>query len=186
MQTALKKERSMGLIQVVDPQSAQGEIKEAFDFFEKTIGTIPAPMAMFSASPALFKMQLQSLTYFMQHPTLSFALLSSIRYLVAEQYDYRFCTGFNKSFLEKQGLSEEDIQKMSKDPESAPLDDKERAMLVFVVKAVKAPASMSSADMDRLHAAGWTDSDALDAMMHAATMIASSVLMKTFQMDMAC
>ncbi|RJQ69980.1 MAG: hypothetical protein C4519_21215 [Desulfobacteraceae bacterium] len=176
----------MGLIQTADPQKAQGEVKEAFDFFEKTIGTIPAPMAMFSASPALFKMQLQSLNYFMRHPTLSFPLLSSIRYLVAKQYDYQFCTGFNKSFLERQGLSQEDIRQMSQDPENAPLDDKDRAMLVFVVKAVQSPTSMSPADMDRLHAMGWTDSDALDAMVHAANMIASSVLMKTFKMDVTC
>jgi hypothetical protein len=176
----------MGLIQTVDPQKAQGEMKEAFDFFEKTIGTIPTPMAMFSASPALFKMQLQSLNYFMKHPTLSFPLLSSIRYLVAKQYDYQFCTGFNKNFLKKQGLTDEDIQKMSQDPESAPLDDKDRAMLAFVVKAVKAPTSISPADMDRLHAMGWSESDALDAMMHATNMIASSVLMKTFKMDVTC
>ncbi len=176
----------MGLIQTVDPQNAQGEMKAAFDFFEKAIGTIPAPMAMFSASPALFNMQLQSLNYFMKHPTLGFPLLSSIRYLVAKQYDYQFCTGFNKAFLQKQGLSEDDIQKMSQDPESAPLDDKDRAMLTFVMKAVKAPQSISQEDMDRLHAMGWRDSDALDAMMHAGGMITASILMKTFKLDSAC
>ncbi|MDA8139837.1 MAG: hypothetical protein M0036_14395 [Desulfobacteraceae bacterium] len=175
----------MGLIQTVDPQKAQGEMKEAFDFFKKTIGTIPAPMAMFSASPALFKMQLQSLNYFIKHPTLGFPLLSSIRYLVARQYDYQFCTGFNKVFLQKQGLSEEDIQKMNQDPESAPLDDKDRAMLAFVMKAVKAPQSVSQQDMDQLHAMGWGDSDALDAMMHAGGLIAASILMKTFKLDIA-
>lgn len=176
----------MGLIQTVAPQQAQGEIKDAFDFFEKNIGTIPAPMAMFSASPQLFRMQLESLNYFMQHPTLGFPLLSTIRFLVAKQVDYRFCTGFNREFLKKQGLTEADIEKLSQDPENAPLDDKDRAMLAFVVKAVKTPDAVSQADMDRLHALGWTDRDALDAMMHAVGMISASILMKTFKLDQAC
>lgn len=176
----------MGLIKTVDPKTAQGEIKAAFDFFEQTIGVIPAPMALFSTSPEIFKIQLQSLNYFMKHPTLSFALLSSIRYLVAKAYDYQFCTNFNEAFLKKQGLTDDDIQKMTRDPESAPLDDKDRVMLSFVVKAVKSPDAVSQTDVDRLHAMGWTDRDALDAMMHAGNMIASSVLMKTFKLDQTC
>jgi len=176
----------MGLIQPVDAQKAEGKIKEAFEFFQQAIGTIPAPMAMFSASPGLFNIQLQSMNYFMQHPTLKFPLLSSIRYLVAKHYEYQFCTHFNKAFLEKQGMSEEGIQKIAQDPESAPLEDKDRAMLVFVVKAVKSPDSISQSDMDRLHEMGWTDQDALDAMAHAGTMIATSVMMKTFKLDITC
>ena len=176
----------MGLIKPVEPQEAQGDIKAAYDFFEQAIGTVPAPMAMFSVSPDLFKLQLQSLNYFMKHPTLGFPLLSSIRYLVAQKYDYRFCTRFNQTFLEKQGMSEADIQKMAEAPESAPLDDKDRAMLAFVAKAVESPAAISQADMDRLHTAGWTDRDTLDAMAHAANLIASSVLMKSFKLDVAC
>ncbi len=176
----------MGLITPVDPQQAEGEMKEAFNFFKEAIGTIPAPMAMFSVSPGVFKIQMQSLNYFMNHPRLSFALLSTIRYVVAKTYDYQFCTHFNKGFLEKQGLTEEDIERIDDDPESAPLDDKDRAMLAFVAKAVKSSDAVSKADMDRLHELGWTDQDVLDAMVHAGTMIASSVLMKTFKLDSTC
>ena len=176
----------MGLIQPVDPQHAEGEMKEAFDFFQKTIGTIPTPMALASVSPGIFKLQLQSLHYFMNHKTLGFALLSTIRYLVAKEYNYAFCTSFNKEFLKKQGLTDEDIQKLTEDPENAPLDDKDRAMLLFVVKGVKTPDAVNQTDMDKLHEMGWTDQDALDAMAHAGSMISSSVLMKTFKLDMTC
>ena len=68
----------MGLIQTVDPQAAVGEIKEVYDFFEQTIGAIPTPMTLLSASPPIFNEKLQSLKYYRQHPTLSFALLSSV------------------------------------------------------------------------------------------------------------
>jgi alkylhydroperoxidase family enzyme len=111
---------------------------------------------------------------------------SSIRYLVAQQYDYAFCTGFNKNMLKMQGLSDEDIEQMEKDPLQAPLDDKDRAMVAFVMKAVKAPDAVEKQDLDELHEQGWTDSDILDALAHGTNMITSSILVKTFKMDQTC
>jgi len=124
--------------------------------------------------------------YYSQHPSLGFGLLSSIRYLVAQQYDYAFCTGFNKNMLKMQGLSDKDIDKMEKDPLQAPLDDKDRAMVAFVMKAVKTPDAVEQQDVDNLHEQGWTDSDILDALAHGTNMIASSILMKAFKMDQTC
>ena len=85
-----------------------------------------------------------------------------------------------------QGLSDEDIEKMENDPLEAPLDDKDRAMVAFVMKAVKTPAAVEKQDMDELHEQGWADSDILEALAHGTNMIASSILMKTFKMDLAC
>ncbi|MGD9211187.1 MAG: hypothetical protein PVI90_10445 [Desulfobacteraceae bacterium] len=176
----------MGLIQTVDPEQAEGKVKEAYDFFKQAIGTIPTPMMLLSASPDLFEQKLQSLTYYRQHPTLSFALLSSIRYLVSTIYDINFCVKFNEDFLKKQGLTKEDIQAMADNPQSAPLDDKDRAMLAFVVKAVKDSDSVAKADIDQLYVMGWTDRDIIDAMAQAANMIGNGVLLKTFKMDTTC
>jgi hypothetical protein len=117
----------------------------------------------------------QSIQHFSQHPNLGFGLLSSIRYLVAQQHDYQFCTGFNRNMLKMQG-----------DPLQAPLDDKDRAMVAFVIKAIKTPDAVEKQDVDQLHDLGWTDSDIMDAMAHATNMIASSILMKTFKMDQTC
>jgi len=128
----------------------------------------------------------QSIQHFSQHPNLGFGLLSSIRYLVAQQYDYVFCTGFNRKMLKMQGLSDEDIENMENDPLSAPLDDKDRAMVAFVIKAIKTPDAVEKQDMDELHDLGWTDSDIMDALAHGTNMIASSILMKTFKMDQTC
>jgi hypothetical protein len=113
-------------------------------------------------------------------------LLSSIRYLVAQQYDYVFCTGFNRKMLKMQGLSDEDIEKMENDPLQAPLDDKDCAMVAFVMKAIKEPDVVEKQDMDRLHDLGWMDSDIMDALAHGTNMIGSSILMKTFKMDQKC
>ena len=176
----------MALIQIVEPDNAEGKVKEIYDFMQKNAGVIPAPLQLASASPKMLDTVWQSIQYYSQHPSLGFGLLSSIRYLVAQQYDYTFCTGFNKNLLKMQGLSDEDIEKMENDPLQAPLDDKDRAMVAFVMKAVKTPDAVEKQDMDILHEQGWADSDILEALAHGTNMIASSILMKTFKMDQAC
>ena len=176
----------MALIQTVDPAKAEGQVKEVYDFMQKNAGVIPAPLQLASASPKMLDSVWQSIQYYSQHPSLGFELLSSIRYLVAQQYDYAFCTGFNKNMLKMQGLSDEDIEQMEKDPLQAPLDDKDRTMVAFVMKAVKTPDAVEKQDLDELHDQGWTDSDILDALAHGTNMIASSILMKTFKMDQTC
>jgi len=177
---------TMALIQTIEPEKAEGKVKEIYDFMKENTGLIPAPMQLASASPWMLDMVWSSIQYFTRHPNLGFGVLSSIRYLVARHYDYAFCTGFNKKMLKMQGLSDEDIEKMEKDPLQTPLDDKDRAMVSFVMKAVKSPDAVEKQDVDRLHDHGWTDSDILDAMTHGTNMVASSILMKAFKMDQTC
>lgn len=176
----------MSLIKTADPQNAEGSIKEAFDLMTKTIGMIPTPLMLFSASPGYFNIQWSGTQYFMAHKALSFGLLSSIRYLIAKKHDFVFCTNFNHDFLKKQGLTDEDIQKMTEDPGAAPLEDRERALLAFVVKAIETPEAVAQADMDGLHDHGWEDKDILDAVIHGLGMVVGNTLMKAFKMDIAC
>jgi len=176
----------MALIQTVRPEKAEGEAKEIYDIMQKNIGIIPAPLELASASPWMLGMVWQSIQYYSQHPTLGFGLLSTIRYLVAQQYNYAFCINFNKKFLLKQGMSEDDIKKIAEDPLQAPLENKERAMLAFVMKAIKTPDAVVAEDMDQLHDLGWADNDIMDALTHGTNMIGSSILMKAFKMDQTC
>jgi hypothetical protein len=176
----------MALIQTVEPDKAEGQVKKIYDFMQKNAGVIPAPLQLASASPWMLDIVWQSIQYYSQHPNLSFPLLSSIRYLVAQQYDYTFCTDFNKNLLKMQGLSDDDIAKMEEDPLNAPLEDKDQALVAFVMKAVKTPDAVEKADLDGLHDLGWTDGDIIDALGHGTNMVGSSILMKTFKMDQAC
>lgn len=176
----------MALIQTVEPDKAEGQVKEVYDFMQQNAGVIPAPLQMASASPWMLDMFWQSIQYYTQHPNLGFGLLSSIRYLVAQEYNYAFCTNFNRNMLSMQGLSDEDIAKMEKDPQQAPLDDKDRAMVAFVMKAIKTPDAVESEDMDQLRDLGWSDNDILDALAHGTNMVGSSIMMKAFKMDQAC
>ena len=176
----------MALINTVSLENAEGTIKEAYDMFMKNLGVIPRPLEMMSASPAIFDQQLQRIQYYTDHPTLSFALLSHIRYLVAHNLNYSFCMDFNKLMLKKQGLEDDDIRKMEADPTKSLLEEKESAMLAFVVKAVKAPSSVEVDEINRLKEMGWTDRDLVDALAHGVIMIDHSIMMEVFQMDQDC
>ena len=176
----------MALIDIVTPDTAEGKMKEAYDMFMENLGVIPKPLQMMSASSAIFEQQVQRIQYYTNHPTLSFALLSYIRYLVSQNLNYRFCTDFNKLILMKQGLTEEDIKRSEADPTQSMLEEKESAMLAFVVKAVKDPSSVTAEEVNELKEIGWKDSDLVDALAHGVNMIDHSIMMEVFQMDQSC
>ena len=176
----------MALIRTVPPEQAEGTIKEGYDMFMKNLGIIPKPMEMMSASPALFELQFRRILYYSQHPKLSFALLAHIRYLVANNLNYSFCMDFNELILKKQGLTDADIRKMDADPSQSLLEANESAMLAFVVKAVKAPGSVTADEIEGLRMMGWEDKDMVDALAQGVSMIDHAIMMEAFQMDQAC
>jgi alkylhydroperoxidase family enzyme len=82
-----------------------------------------------------------------------------------------------------QGLEDAEIEKAISAPETAPLEDKDKALLLFVLKTIKTPDTVSAEEVDALHELGWTDRDILDATVHGTGMIGPSFLMKAFKMD---
>lgn len=75
---------------------------------------------------------------------------------------------------------------MEADPTNAMLEEKDAAMLAFVVKAVKSPAAVGADEVNRLKEMGWTDADLVDALAHGVNMIDHSIMMQVFQMDQNC
>ena len=75
---------------------------------------------------------------------------------------------------------------MEADPTKSLLEEKESAMLTFVVKAVKKPSSVEAEEINRLKEMGWEDRDLVDALAHGANMIDHSIMMEVFQMDQDC
>jgi hypothetical protein len=176
----------MAFIKTVQPEEAQGIIKEGYEMFMQRVGIIPKPMEMMSVSPVLFELQLKRIHYLSSHPKLSFALLAHIRYLVAKNLNYAFCTDLNKLFLEKQGLSEDDFRAMEADPSKSLLEENESALLDFVVRAVKSPEAVTEGDFKQLKDLGWEDRDIFDALTQGATMVDNAIMMQVFQMDQDC
>jgi len=169
----------MFLLNTSSPDQAEGKVAQVYSVFPKHIG-IPVPLQLLSASPGVLERQAGLIRYFMTHPRLSAGLLASIRYAIASKTGHTACEALNKGILKQMGMEEKEIEMLPLSPSSAPLEEQEEAMLSFVLRAFDAPSTVTAADVEALRQAGYQDGDILDALYHAAGMLAGSVLFKAF------
>jgi len=175
----------MPIIKIVPPEEASGKVKEAYDVFEG-MGMVPAPMQMYSVSPELAARKAGAISYFRAHPKLSPGLLALIRMLVAEELKYYYCISLNTKVLQSVGILDEDAAaKVLADPDSAPLNQADKALLRFVLKAIKTPDEVTAEDMQRLKDLGWSERDIFEATVQGTNMVADGILFKAFKMDEA-
>lgn len=172
----------MALLTRITDEKAEGQVAEVFAALTAAIGEVPKPLRMLAGSPGLFMQQMGLVGYYRNHPHLDFSLLLCIRYLSAKKLNYRACIDFNGSLLRKQGLAETEIAAMESDPGKAPLAEREKALLVFVLQAVDAGGSANKADMDRLKEYGWSESDIIDAVSQGVGMMTHGRMLEFFQM----
>ena len=174
----------MPLLNTVTPENAQGQVKEIYDQIAAAFGSVPNALQAYSSSPAQLASHWQSIGYYMQHPSLSFNLLAMIRMLVSIETHCEYCVGFNEAMLINMGgLSLEQIAATKNNPHNAPLSDKDKAMLVFVVKATADSLSVNKADIADLRAHGWSDGDILDGLSHGANMLAGDTVLNVMKIE---
>ncbi|MEW5787133.1 MAG: hypothetical protein AB1899_04685 [Pseudomonadota bacterium] len=174
----------MTLINTISPESAQGEIAELYGQMQRQLGRVPAPFQMRSASPFLLRQQMANLGYYMQHPSLSMALLACVRMLVSQRGRCDYCIDFNAGLLINMlGWTPEQVAATRADVQAAPLPEKDKAMLAFVLKGVADAHAIQAADLDALRALGWSDGDILDGLSHGAGMVAGDILINAFKVE---
>jgi alkylhydroperoxidase family enzyme len=168
-------------LKTVRPEEAAGKVAEAYSVFPEGM-PVPEPLVLMSASPELAHLQSGVLRYYMTHSNLDMGLLAMIRYLAASELDYSFCIKLNAGLLKMAGgFSDEDLETLKANPGSAPLEDFQKALLLFVLKVIKTPDEVEEKDIDALREMGWTDQDIFDASFHGAAMIGASKLYRAFR-----
>ncbi len=174
----------MSLIQTVSPANATGEIAAVYSALQARMGFVPNGLQLRSASPALLKLQMEGLGYFMQHPSLSMPLLACIRMLVSQKTDCAYCVDLNGGMLiNMMGWTPDQVAATRADPAAANLPAREVAMLKFVLKGVADSLSITAADLDALRALDWSDRDILDGLYHGANMVAGDILLNAFKVE---
>ena len=174
----------MALIQTVAPEQASGSVAQIYREVEQLFGRVPNAFRLMSNSPELLAQQWQQIKYYMQHPTLSFPLLATIRMLVSQENECEYCIGMNASMLiHRAGLTPEQVAATKQNPADAPLSDKDKAMLLLVLKATKTPKMVTAQDLENLRQQGWQDGDILDAVQHGARNISADVVFNTFKIE---
>jgi uncharacterized peroxidase-related enzyme len=175
---------NMALIQTTPPEKAEGKLAELYAEVEELFGMVPNNVRMLGVSPEILDNQIQLMGYYMGHPTLSTPLLAMIRMLVSRACKSPYCQNLNTGLLSKAGFTSEQINAMQDDPSQAPLDEKQKALLLFVLKACDNPHSVTGEDLERLRAVGWGDRDIFEAVAHGARMVGTNIIFDTFKVDM--
>lgn len=174
----------MPLIETVVPEKASGKVADVYRDISKVFGRVPNAMQMFSASPALLNQQWDSMAYYLRHPTLSFPLLATIRLLVSQENSCHYCIGMNASLLINMAQwTPEQVSATKRDPMAAPLPEKEKAMLGFVLTTVADRKPVTRTEIDKLKALDWSESDIFDAVAHGARNVAVDIVFNTFQIE---
>lgn len=174
----------MTLIATIKPEQATGKVAEIYGQMQQAIGRVPNAFQLYSASPAVLENQWANTGYYFQHPTLGLPLLASIRMLVSQTNECDYCIGFNEALLiERAGFTPEQTAAAKRNPADAPLPEKDKAMLLFVLKATHTPKAVGAADLDGLRRLGWTERDIFDAVNHGARNVAVDILFNTFKIE---
>jgi uncharacterized peroxidase-related enzyme len=174
----------MSIIATVAPEQATGQLAEIYGQMQQIMGRVPNAMRLYSASPEMLAMQWQYLGYNFQHPALGLALMATIRMLVSKDHECNYCVGFNEGLLiQMAGFTPEQTAAAKLNPADAPLPEKDKAMLLLVLKATRTPHAVEAADLNVLRELGWTDRDIFDAVNHGARNIAADILFNTFKIE---
>ena len=169
------------LLKTVGPGEASGEIEKIYQAFLDTVGMVPPPFLMYSASPGIQALQADTIQYYRERSSLSPLLMALIRYLTAAALEMEPCVEFNAKALTVHGLTEVQVADLKMNPAAAPLDEKDGWLLAFVIKAVRTPESVSESHVQKLKQLGWTDTDIFDALYISCMMVGMERMMKALK-----
>jgi len=174
----------MSILNTVAPEQAQGQVAELYKSFEQQIGFIPNAFKLSSVSPQMLQQHWEYIGYYMQHPDLSKVLTTLIRLLVSQKVDCEYCINLNTSLLiNDAGMTAEQVAAIRADPAKAPLDDKEKALLLFVLDAVADAHAVSQVDLQKLRDLGCSEQDIYDALNHGARQVGLDIMLNAFKVE---
>lgn len=174
----------MALLHTTPPEKAEGKLAELYAEIEQTFGMVPNNVRLLGVSPALLDNQINNLEHYMGHPSLSMPLLAMIRMLVSKACKSPYCQNLNTGLLLQAGFTKEQVEGMQADPSRAPLEEKQKALLLFVLKACDNPHAVVAEDVEHLKSMGWSEPDILDAVAHGARMVGTNIIFDTFKIDL--
>jgi len=172
------------LISYTSTKDAKNDIKAVYDEIKTAFGIVPEPIKGLSLNPAMLRNTWEMYKIMGSNQNFSPKTTTMMRYLVAEANHCEYCVGFNKGMmLNVFKMSEDEINALQKDPSSAKLDNKQKAMLLFMLKSTSHPEEVNQTDIDALKTLGWSEKDIMEGVKQATEMVATSLFIDTFKIQ---
>jgi len=174
----------MSLLKTIDPESAQGVVAQIYNEIKELFGFVPNAIRMDSINPEHMARHWAGIRQVLDHPTLSQQLFTTIRLLVSETQRCEYCIGLNAGLLmQMHGLTQEQIAGIVADPASAPLDAKEKALLLFTLRAIEDSNATRAEDIEELRQAGAGEREIYDALAHGCQQVAGDIMLNAFKVE---
>jgi len=174
----------MSLLNIPTLENATGEVKDIFEEIQSTFGMVPNGIRQWSASPKSLKMQWDKIKTVMSKDKGEQKLYAIIRYLASGENNCEYCIGFNGSMLiNNYGINHAELMAMQSDPSTASLDEKNKALLLFAMKAIKNADSIDSDDISALKQLDISEENMFDIVQAASHMYVVNTIFKTFKVE---
>ncbi|MGE4396328.1 MAG: carboxymuconolactone decarboxylase family protein [Sulfurimonas sp.] len=103
--------------------------------------------------------------YLLDETTLSYDIKEAIALLVSKENGCKMCVDVHKSIAKMLGLSDEKIENILQGVDAMNVDDKEKALLNFCLRAAKKDSyKIVKEDIDAIKALGYSDVQVLEAV----------------------
>ncbi|MDJ0807254.1 MAG: hypothetical protein QNJ78_10515 [Gammaproteobacteria bacterium] len=174
----------MPLISIIEPEDAQGALAEIYTDINELFGFVPNAMKLDSINPEHLSRHWSGIKQAVQHPSLSQKMLTLIRLIISEAQACEYCIGLNAGLLiQMHGMSQNQVNEVAKDPSRAPLDEKEKALLSFVVRAIEDSNRVTAEEIETLKAVGNSEREIFDALAHGTQQVAGDIMLNAFKVE---
>jgi uncharacterized peroxidase-related enzyme len=172
------------LLNYTSVEQAKDDVKAVYAEIKAAFGIVPEPIKGLSLNPAMLRNTWDMYKIMGSNKNFSPKTTTMMRYLVAEANHCEYCVGFNKGMmLNIFKMSEDEINALQKDPSTAKLDEKQKAMLLFMLKSTSHPTDVNQTDIDVLKNLGWSETDIMEGVKQATEMVATSLFIDTFKIQ---
>ncbi len=145
------------------------------------LGQVPPHWEFFaSINPTRFKMFLEEINYLSAHPNIEKDFFAFLRYAIATNNGFDYCTRFNRQLLLASGYTLEDLHAVEGTEKKVPLDEKHQTLFDAALTAVYKPENFTGETIAAQNHIGWSDADIFDAVDHAAFLFKFARILKAY------
>ena len=174
----------MSLLNTPSIKNATDEVEDIYNEIESIFGFVPNGIQLWSANPKALKSQWKHIKESLNQDQKKQKLHTIIRYLVSAESNCSYCVGFNGGILiNMYNITQEELIAISQNPSTAPLENKNKALLLFAMKSIKDANSITKEEIESLKNFGISEIELFDIVHFASHMLVVNTLFKTFNVQ---